>query len=340
MSPRPPEAEGEFKRGCYDGFKTAIEIYGKLYDDPSMRRRVAFPYVRALLLMIVRERELGILNNAYYEKGISVVKENPPLQQFLPFFETAHSMTIQTKGVIRDFAGGFTPRGMDDIQKQAAFEADLKAKAGIEDFNAYLYAAFYLGSGGLGINLGGGTGIQRGELDVLVKTYPDSILMKYKDAIFPPSSAEKLRALIAADPRFFEGYYHLGDLSLREGKLLEAEKHFLKAGEGLSVSPQVNILLGSIYFATEEFDRSLEYYDKTLVLSPEYRDAILGKALCLSYQQKFPGGDRGPERAHQARLLPDRRSELLAGLERARAQGQCRRAAPHRGIEGPPPDEL
>jgi len=280
LTAKAARAEGEFKRGCYDGFKTAIGLYGSLYDDPGMRRRVAYPYVRALLLMIVRERELGILNNAYYEKGISIIKDNPPLQQFLPLFETAHSMTIQTKGVIRDFAGGFTPRGMDDIKKQAEFEADLKARTAVEDYNAYLYAAFYLGSGGYGV--------KREDLDALVKAYPDSILMRYKDAVFPPASAEKLRALVEADPRFFEGYYHLGDLSLREGKLLEAEKNYLKAEEGLSVSPQVNILLASIYFATEEFDRSLEYYDKTLALSPEYRDAILGKALCLSYQQKFP----------------------------------------------------
>jgi tetratricopeptide (TPR) repeat protein len=189
-------------------------------------------------------------------------------------------MTIQTKGIIRDFAGGFTPRGMDDLQKQAAFEADLKAKTAIEDFNAYLYAAFYLGSGG--------SGVKREDLDALVKAYPDSVLMRYKDAVFPPGNAEKLRALIDADPRFFEGFYHLGDFSLREGKLLEAEKNYLKAEEGLAVSPQVNILLASIYFATEEFDRSLEYYDKTLALSPEYRDALLGKALCLSYQEKHP----------------------------------------------------
>jgi len=280
LTAKAARAEGEFKRGCYEGFRTAIDLYGSLHSEPAMRRAVAFPYVRALLLMIVRERELGILNNAYYEKGVALIKENPPLAQFLPLFETAHSMTIQTKGVIRDFAAGFTPRGMDDIQKQAAFEADLKTKTAVEDYYAYLYAAFYLGSGGFGV--------KREDLDALVKAYPDSILMRYKDAVFPPASAEKLAAIVAADPRFFEGYYHLGDISLRGGKLLEAEKHYLKAEEGLAVSPQVNVLLASIYFATEEFDRSLEYYDRTLALSPEYRDALLGKALCLSYQHKYP----------------------------------------------------
>lgn len=274
-------AEGELKRGCYDGFKTAIELYGGLYEDQAMRRQVAFSYVRALLLMIVRERELGILNNAYYDKGVSVVKDNPPLQQFLPFFERAHSMTIQTKGVIQDFVGGYFARPMDDLKKQAAFETDLKAKTSVEDFYAYLYAAFYLGSGGYG------GGVKREDLDALVKAYPDSILMRYKDAVFPPASAEKIEALVAADPRFFEGYYHLGDISLRAGRLLEAEKNYLKAEEGLASSPQVNILLASIYFATEEFDRSLDYYGRTLALSPEYRDALLGKALCLSYQQKY-----------------------------------------------------
>jgi tetratricopeptide (TPR) repeat protein len=277
-SAKAARAEGEAKRGCYDGFKTAIEIYESLAADPVMARRVAFSQVRTLLLMIVRERELGILNNAYYEKGLAVIRADPALQQFLALFEVAHSMTIQTRGVLRDFMAGFSPRSMDDAKKEAAFQAGLKAKTAAEDFYAYLYAAFYIG--------GGGYGVDRADLDTLVKAYPDSVLMRYRDAVFPPGSEEKIQALIAADPRFFEGYYYLGDISLKKGKLLEAEKRFLRAAEGLAVSPQVNILLASIYFATEEFDKSLDYYDRTLAISPEYRDALLGKALCLSYQQK------------------------------------------------------
>ncbi|MCX6578104.1 MAG: hypothetical protein NTV82_17145, partial [Candidatus Aminicenantes bacterium] len=37
----------------------------------------------------------------------------------------------------------------------------------------------------------------------------------------------------------------------------------------------------------EEYDKSLAYYDKTLSLAPAYRDALLGKASCLSYIGRY-----------------------------------------------------
>jgi hypothetical protein len=40
------------------------------------------------------------------------------------------------------------------------------------------------------------------------------------------------------------------------------------AFEGIPESPQVTIYLGTIYMATEEFDKSLYYYEKTITLAP------------------------------------------------------------------------
>ena len=41
--------------------------------------------------------------------------------------------------------------------------------------------------------------------------------------------------------------------------------------------------MASIYFAFEELEKSLEFYEKTLAMAPAHRDALLGKAMCLSY---------------------------------------------------------
>jgi tetratricopeptide (TPR) repeat protein len=41
--------------------------------------------------------------------------------------------------------------------------------------------------------------------------------------------------------------------------------------------------LSKVYFALEEMEECLEYNQKILQLSPDYRDALLGKAICLSY---------------------------------------------------------
>ncbi len=79
----------------------------------------------------------------------------------------------------------------------------------------------------------------------------------------------------------------MGELSLREGKVLAAETDLLKAFEFIPDSPQVLILLASVYFAIEEFEKGIEFYDRTLAVSPEYRDALLGKAVCLASLKRF-----------------------------------------------------
>ena len=52
--------------------------------------------------------------------------------------------------------------------------------------------------------------------------------------------------------------------------------------EGIPESAQATILLASIAVALEEVERGLKYYEKTLDILPDYRDALLGKAICLS----------------------------------------------------------
>ncbi|HYA48360.1 MAG TPA: tetratricopeptide repeat protein, partial [Burkholderiales bacterium] len=115
-----------------------------------------------------------------------------------------------------------------------------------------------------------------------LKVYPGSLLIKYEAAVCGEGRPELLEELLTKDPGFAEADFHLGQAALKSGRLLDAENHLLRAYEAIPESPQTRILLAGIYFATEEFDRSLEFYDLTLAISPEYRDALLGKAICLA----------------------------------------------------------
>ncbi len=69
---------------------------------------------------------------------------------------------------------------------------------------------------------------------------------------------------------------------MAEKRLLSAEKDFQAAFERIPESPLLAVRLASLGFALEEFDRSLDYYDKALALAPTYKEAALGKAVALT----------------------------------------------------------
>jgi tetratricopeptide (TPR) repeat protein len=269
------DAEAQVQRGCYAGFSRAIRIYEDLYAQPAMKKKIAIPYLKALLLKAVREREVGILGHANYQKGVGIIKDNAALQQFLPFFVAADSLSPRTRGIMQDIDPVAVKRVYDNQIDQRQAKEALFNKALAEDYYAYLYAAFFTGYGYYAEKV-------EDSVKGILARYPDSVLLKYKNAIYPRPDRDRLLALLQADPEFYEAVYHLGELAITEGSLLEAEGHFLKALDGLSESPQVHLYLASIYTATEEFEKSLEYYDRTLALSPYYRDAFLGKGISLS----------------------------------------------------------
>jgi tetratricopeptide (TPR) repeat protein len=268
-------ADAQLRRGCYAGYKEAIWIYQELYTQPSMKSQVALPYLRSLLLMIIREREIGILDHHRYQTGIEIIRENPSLEGFVPLFNGADSLSPRTRGIMQDIDPVAVKRVYENQINQPQAKQALYNKALAEDYYAYLYAAFFTGYGYYAEK------VEESVKGILAR-YPDSVLLKYKNAIYPWPVRDRLLALLQADPEFYEAHYHLGELAITEGSLLEAEGHFLKALDGLSESPQVPIYLASIYTATEEFEKSLEYYDRTLALSPQYRDALLGKGISLS----------------------------------------------------------
>lgn len=263
-------------QGCYVALEQAYEIYADLYAQPSSKNKVAAKLAITALLLVVREKELGLASNIYIDKALELVENNPSLNAFIPYVEITGMFWVQGKGVMRDIDERFPWKETEEKLKK--MEDELKQKASADEFFAYMYAFQKCAYAN--------PYEERKEFTELLEMFPDSLLLKYKRAICPQENADLLKDLLAAEPQFYEADYYLGNLALKNGNLLEAEGYFLKAFEGIPESPQVTISLASIYLATEEPERSLEFYERTLALAPEYRDALLGKAICLSYLGK------------------------------------------------------
>ncbi|MDH7512442.1 MAG: tetratricopeptide repeat protein [Clostridiales bacterium] len=272
-------ADALYRRGCYVPLRKAFLVYGEVYGQPGFKKRVADKLAMTSLLIAVREKELGIDNRSYMDVALELIKENASLAGLLSYAEIAGLFWVQGKGVMRDIDEKVTWKEMQERlktqEKLKKMETELRKRAQDDEFFAYMYAVMKCHFSS--------PFEKREDLAWLEAAFPDSLLIKYKMAICPEENEALLRPILDEESEFFEVAYNLGNLSLGRGNLLEAESHLLRAHQGITESPQITILLASIYLALEELERSLDFYEKTLAIAPEYRDALLGKAICLSY---------------------------------------------------------
>jgi tetratricopeptide (TPR) repeat protein len=275
------EADVLSRKGCYVALRQAVQLYTGLYARPDSREAVARKLAAAALLLAVREKELGMSNKSYMDTALQVIKENRSLSDLTAYAEIVGLFWVQGKGVMADIDERFPWKETED--KLGKAEADLLLRARSDEFAAYMYAVMKCYFTPV---FGVSAVDKKDEVEQLSELFPDSALLLYKRAICPEEKPDLLESLLAAQPEFFEAYYFLGNEALKRGNLLGAEELLLKAYEPIPESPQTTILLASIYLATEELERSLDFFERTLALNPEYRDALLGKAICLSYLGK------------------------------------------------------
>ncbi|MCX6561566.1 MAG: tetratricopeptide repeat protein [Candidatus Aminicenantes bacterium] len=280
------EAAGLVARGHYEAFKKAATIYADLYALKAAHKSVAADYVKTLVLLRIRERQLSIQTSHTVDTALAVIGANPELAGLKFYIEHADLVASRTRGIQVDFAdthsyARWTQADFEKSMKAAqATQADLRAKTTSADYYAFAYLAFYA-------SYAAGRDGQE-DYGPIFALFPESRLMLYMNAMrTTKEKPDLLERLTAADSEFYEAWFHLGELALGERNLLSAEADFLKAEAGLVDSPQVFIYLASIYTTTEEFEKSLSYYDRTLALSPGYRDALLGKAISLSYLGRY-----------------------------------------------------
>lgn len=263
--------------GHYAAFKKAVGLYRTLYGKRSLRAKVAAPYAQTALLLALREKQVGLDSPAALDEARKVIGENSFLSAYEDAAVLIASVPVRSRGVQRDISTeGWDKQG---AERRATAEERLRSRAPSDEFSAAVLAAW-------SCSLGRHSEKWRDPADILAP-FPDSLLVSYEVAICGQEDQAMLNGILAAEPEFAEAHFHLGQAALAERKLLEAEDHLLVALKAIPESPQPPILLAGIAFATEEFDRSLPFYERALELSPEYRDALLGKAICQAYLGRF-----------------------------------------------------
>jgi tetratricopeptide (TPR) repeat protein len=265
-------------QGTYTSLKKACLIYGNLYGTAGLKSAVVAGYFRAAFLLGLREKELGISSIPTFTLAGRLVMENPALAGYQSWVDIAGRISPRVKGVMKDFVLDVSGYALGEGAKRQL--EDLRLRAAGDELIAYLY---------LSLTCPNKSPYDKtDDTPAILAAFPGSRILTYRSAFCPQFKTEIFEDLLKVEPEFWEVRGFLAEAALGKGQTLTAEDHLLAAAGHIPESPYYQILLASIYFFTEEFERSIEYCDKAIALAPEYRDAFLTKAICLSQLGRYP----------------------------------------------------
>jgi tetratricopeptide (TPR) repeat protein len=110
----------------------------------------------------------------------------------------------------------------------------------------------------------------------------DAPIVDYRAATCSGPEAESLTNLLERQPRYIESAYWLAQVAQGRRQIEEAERHFGVAFQWRPRWPAVTFALGDVYFAFEENERALEFFDRTLALASDHPEALIGRIKALS----------------------------------------------------------
>jgi tetratricopeptide (TPR) repeat protein len=273
-------AEALVREGCLDCLLEAFKVYDTLRTTPIVAESALEGAVQAATLIALRERELGLLDAPFMDRARELAHTSTALEaSYGPLFEIIETMPARWtlgQGSVSD------DRGLAAIQKAYRNREPwldlLRGRVEESGVFAYLWLAF-----NCTVPTGG---IKPGDIPAWITTagsWGDSPLLKYRAATCGSYDRAAIEQLAESDPRFVELNYFLAFTATRAGKLDEAAALLQKAYEWRPRWPAVTLQMAGVYLTAEEFDKSHDFYARTLALAPDFADALLGDAKALTY---------------------------------------------------------
>lgn len=289
------EADDLILQGSYQQLKEARQIYEELAEYPAFQAKTRTKLLKTLLLLAMRDRELVVLDERHLEAATSLIENFPALNNFEKYKNMAATIPIAQNMralSMRDFISGnedektalrkniTTSVDMEKLKQDwINTKMELQQKALSDVFFAYLFIAHYGYRDMSSLDYRN----EKTDLSPFKETYADIPLIQYKLAVVPEIDPDALKKITEKNQEFYEIYYFLGLYALNKGLLLPAEENILKTYQEIPESSSCIMSLTKIYFALEEFEKCLEFNEKALKIAPKYRDALLGKGICLSF---------------------------------------------------------
>jgi len=259
-------------RGGYIHLRRAFGLYQEAERSGPMDPGTAEKFLRTAFSLDVRAKDLGIFDDSFLTTARRLIETYPGLASYQSCADVAALLKVKVAGVIEETPeiSPTSPLAGDPASRIESFKAGAAKNPVLASQLAALWSSSPI------------PGITAEDLRTIGSVHPGSNFLKFQMSCLPPGDVASWDEILKADPEYAEVYAARGERTLSEKKILSAETDLLKAREAVPESPLVSIQLASIYFALEEYEQALAFFERTLQAKADYKEAELGKAICLS----------------------------------------------------------
>ncbi len=267
--------------GCFDCLEEALGQYEEVRTLPNLLAKdedaATRGAVRAALLLELRQRELGMADEGYLRRAQDLIGMREDLKAaFAPHLYTIDSVPRRDARFNAPGDANALRRSQELRAKFPALVEERRLLADADPLAAYGWLAFYCTHTGSQEDRSPGT-----LLGPLVQMR-SAALVDYRVGTCKGPESEPLTALLEREPRYVEITYWLAQVAQGRTQIEDAERLFGIAFKWRPRWPAVTASLGNLYFAFEENDRALDFFDRTVALVPDHPEALIGRIKALS----------------------------------------------------------
>jgi tetratricopeptide (TPR) repeat protein len=274
-------ADAQVKAGCFECLLQAHKEYDALRTVAIVADAAAAGAVRTAVLLAIRERELGTDDSGYLQRArhLAASAAAPVQQALAPLTDIAD--TLPVRGAARQVSDDVALARMQAANRnRESWTELLRARADADPLTAYLWLAFncaYVPAGQQAVDAWLGSLVD----------WRETPLIAFKAATCRSGQTTSLAQMLERDPRFVETNYFLAISAQFSGRIEQAIEKLERAYAWRPRWPAATHLLADDYLAMEEFDRAIDFFDRTLAVVPDFAEARLGKVRALTYAGRY-----------------------------------------------------
>ncbi len=287
VATEPPASErlavvdAEVRAGCLDCLESAYQHYAALRQTADARDLATVGAIHAAVLIAIRERELGLIDEGYLAKARDLAASATGIPSWLlTLIDIAHVLPTSRGGVAAPPASDIElDRARSVRQNRDVWLPLLRDRAQSDIAAAYTWLA-------LTCDAMDTRTIDTSEIFDAVSAFAGAPLIVFREARCRTTDASTLEGLLAADDRFVDTTYGLGlaALGARPRPHLDAaDQWFQRAFAWRPKWPALTLAMGGLAMSAEEFGRAHARYAETLALEPHWGDAMFGDLRALTY---------------------------------------------------------
>ena len=271
------QAAANLRAGCFDCLTDALRQYESVRSVPAVADVATRGAVQAAGILAMRERDLGTTDSGYAGRARMLAATSPAIQtETAPLLDVVDALPWRG-GVGASNRPGVTLGAYRDREQRIE---QFRATATRDVFSAYVWLVYACESGALRT-------ISKNEVDTATPQFSETPLMAYAlAAVCGVRRPAAMTEILAKEPRYKEAMFYRALDATGARKLDEAELRYREAYAWRQTWPAATEALANVLITGEDFEGALDFYDRTLMLLPNFADALLGKIRALTYLSK------------------------------------------------------